>query len=380
MLMTGRMHARYHSNWATLDYWAATHNVTYTIKETDKIVVEASMAPTPLTPPPCPDYGDVVDFRIIVLACNRPDALRMLLDSLDTLHLDGATSAVDIWIDRNKHGVVNNLTVDVARSFTWKGGASRVHIWPRHVGIYGQWIDTWCPAPYTNVDTTGAHGAPQELALMLEEDIVVSPMAWRWLKAAEKTFGHRLDVAGYSLQSEGVLTARGSRTKLHTKPTHHSHAYRVLGTWGFAPHAARWAEFRQWYYRVINEGILTGKPFKPYVDNIVMTLWYKNFERTGRSDSMWSMWFVYFADENGLFTIYNNFHQYLGQKNRTGENLLALHNVKFGGLHYAAAKHIDMKRLRVENDKRLLSTWEDDFGVFPADMQKFEFDGKASVF
>ena len=123
---------------------------------------------------PCA-YPDPVDFRIIVIACNRPNSTRKALQAIDSVYLDGATSALEIWIDQSKSHFVHYPTVEVARMFKWSKGPTQVHIQDQHVGIYGQWIDTWKP-----------NGT--ELALILEDDINVSPYVWRWVKAVDKVF------------------------------------------------------------------------------------------------------------------------------------------------------------------------------------------------
>ena len=77
---------------------------------------------------PC-TYEDVVDLRVVVITFNRADSLTKLLRSLDTLLLDGHRAALEIWIDRdrNKNGV-DQPTLELASSFNWKGGPTRVHL------------------------------------------------------------------------------------------------------------------------------------------------------------------------------------------------------------------------------------------------------------
>jgi len=48
----------------------------------------------------------------------------------------------------------------------------------------GQWIDTWRPR-----DNSDA-----ELGLILEDDISVSPYAYRWLRAVHRAYRHRTDL------------------------------------------------------------------------------------------------------------------------------------------------------------------------------------------
>ena len=76
---------------------------------------------------PC-TYTDVVDLRVITITFNRPDSLLKLLQSLDTLVLDGHTAALEIWIDRDREGRVHDSTVALATKFKWKGGPTRVHV------------------------------------------------------------------------------------------------------------------------------------------------------------------------------------------------------------------------------------------------------------
>lgn len=115
-------------------------------------------------------YPDRVDLRIIVMTFSREKSLTTLLTSLNKLETDGATVGLEIWIDRDKKQQVYKPTVDAANAFVFALGKKRVHVQQRHVGIYGQWIDTWRPLE-----------GSQELALMLEDDLSVSPYAWRWV-------------------------------------------------------------------------------------------------------------------------------------------------------------------------------------------------------
>jgi len=78
--------------------------------------------------------------------------------------------------------------VQKASEFKWSQGPSRVHIQKAHVGIYGQWIDTW--RPHDDAD--------DELALFLEDDCSISKYAYRWICVVFRADGHRRDFAGAS--------------------------------------------------------------------------------------------------------------------------------------------------------------------------------------
>ena len=76
---------------------------------------------------PC-SYADDVDLRVVVLTFNRPDSLSIVLRSLDALVLDGDRAALEIWIDRDPDGGVDERTLEVASKFSWLGGVTRAHV------------------------------------------------------------------------------------------------------------------------------------------------------------------------------------------------------------------------------------------------------------
>ena len=117
---------------------------------------------TPVTP---------VDFRIIVIVYNRAKSLQECLESLNTVDYMGDKVALDVWIDRSKTGVIDGATFTVAKNFRFKGGDVIVHNQTKHVGILGQWMDSWQVKPDT-----------KEIAVILEDDMSAGPFMWKWLK------------------------------------------------------------------------------------------------------------------------------------------------------------------------------------------------------
>jgi len=181
-------------------------------------------------------YSDRVDLRVIVLTYNRPRSLRTLFASLDTLKTDGATAALEIWIDRiGKKGRVNKRTVKVASAFQWSGGPTRVRVHSAHVGIYGQWINTW--RPHDDSD--------RELALFLEDDLTISKFAYRWVRAVFRAYSHRTDFVGASLTGYQMkLNSQRPRGQLAGPKNHTVMMYKCFGSWGFAPKPLHWRKFQ----------------------------------------------------------------------------------------------------------------------------------------
>lgn len=118
---------------------------------------------------PC-SYADVVDFRVVVITFRRPDSLKKLLRTLNLLVVDRYSASLEIWIDRDhRTGTIDRRTFEVASTFNWKGGPTRVHIQVRcgeRVDVRLQWLflfsNTLCTRAFQKVTITteiGKNGA-----------------------------------------------------------------------------------------------------------------------------------------------------------------------------------------------------------------------------
>ena len=117
-----------------------------------------------------------VDLRVIVIVYDRANSLKLCLHSLNEVDYLGDRVALDIWIDRSKKtGKIDADTYQVARDFNFTFGDVTVHNQSSHVGIIGQWLDSW----QVTKDS-------KEIAVILEDDMTVGPHFWKWLKVRQK--------------------------------------------------------------------------------------------------------------------------------------------------------------------------------------------------
>jgi hypothetical protein len=189
---------------------------------------------TCVTGKPCDGYTDEVDFRIIVLTYNRATSLMKLLNTLNDLELDGDSAALEIWIDIKTGGAVHAETVRAARSFKWSKGPTRVHVQTSHAGVAGQWIDTWRPKPNS-----------RELAIILEDDLSVSPMAYRFVKAVHKAMANALNFVGVTIQGDEMrVLSQSPKRELVASKNDTVFMYKCFGTWGFSPKPSHWRRFQ----------------------------------------------------------------------------------------------------------------------------------------
>jgi hypothetical protein len=251
-------------------------------------------------------------LRLIVLtAGTRYESLRRLLESACALLNDGDRIDMDVWIDLPS-GVWHRTTIaehralakdieTLGRNGTYRHGVVRAHVWSHPVGLVGQWLDAWDASV-----PGGLMSDTREIGLYLEDDVEISPLAWRWLKAAHAQYSDDPRVAGFSLQRlESCAYKKCPPAFVRGGPDNSvgGFLYPVIGTWGFAPVARSFAEFRKWYYS------LDRAAFKPYVDGILPTDRFKRISsKTSMQNAvkhMWSMYHVKYTDtHDDKYTVY----------------------------------------------------------------------------
>ena len=285
-------------------------------------------------------YPKEVDLRIVVLAYNRAESLRKCLMSLNTVDYEGSKVSLHVWIDRhNETNTLHAPTLKVATTFTFLYGTYSYHIQPNHVGIQGQWLNTWRPSKNCT-----------EIALILEDDMTVSRYFWRWLRAAHVAYGNRADVSGYGLAHPGMEHVHA--TFLDIPAMYNVYLYRVICTWGFAPRAESWRQFQNWFYEKEQNA-----SFHPLVEGILPTHWYLGELRQGKQRNLWEMWHICYTHNSQPW-------QYTVLLNTVQEGLLAV-NRHETGLHDPGGSVTEP----------LCERWKNAYSHFPQDPPKFGYDG-----
>lgn len=257
--------------------------------------------------------GDAV-ARLIVLTMDRSEALQRLLTSAAGADYGGDHVDLDVWVDRRDGAPIDARVLAAAARVHWPHGAKTVYARRKNGGLYQQWIYTWRIAERAD-----------EVAIILEDDLELSPAFYQWLKLARSAYAADPEVAAFTLQ-RSTLRPRlpfGVRSRVLSIPSDQPvFKYRLLGSWGFSPQREAWAEFRTWFEQKRAAGA------KPYVDNLITTEWYKSQEKNGFAPSMWTQWWIKFADEKGYFTVTPHLPD--------GTTLCA--NWRENGMHYSKGK------------------------------------------
>lgn len=194
-------------------------------------------------------------YRIHVFAWRRIHSLQRLLASLTAAQYDGVSVELHFFIEGDPVAGVVNL----AENFTWPHGLKSIHVHPYRVGLATNIMLSWLPKEHT------------EVAIMLEDDIAVSPHYFRWLT---RSFRRLLmtskdpNIIGVSLNSVRIdqITTQQRRKRLAmlglrkddsldadpfwrniSNPMPNTILSQVPNSWGAAYFAAPWQEFLRFW-------------------------------------------------------------------------------------------------------------------------------------
>ena len=162
---------------------------------------------------------------------------------------------IDVWIDVD--AVVDQHTVETANKFQkeWKDGSFTVHIRKESAGLTSQWLDAWTLSILQH-SAENVSDMPDELALIVEDGVEVSPYYSLWLRRCHSAYDSRPDFAACTLQRASLCAAENCHRDLKGGPKSATvnFFYPLLGTWGFSPSRQHWNRFTQWAHNFIKSG------------------------------------------------------------------------------------------------------------------------------
>jgi hypothetical protein len=294
------------------------------------------------------------DLRIIIMTMDRRESFMRLWWSLERAHYFGDRIDIDVWVDRNStnHVADPEFLREISR-LPWAHGRKRVHVWKRNAGIRKQWIDTWFFSAGSSLEKQ-----LRERAVILEDDLSVSPFFYKWLKLAHKAFENNDEVIAYTLTRASLCPAHCGELYGGPGPEHVATQFLspLVGSWGLSPKASHWIAFRQWYHE---EAL--RKNIRPYVDGLITTDWYRLFEMEHREQSMWTAFHIKYVDLHlgKMYVLYV----------KAPDSTTLASNHKEKGLHYAETSD--------EPDYPLTTKWHDSMGRFPRHPVRIGWDGRA---
>ncbi|EJK57711.1 hypothetical protein THAOC_22215 [Thalassiosira oceanica] len=232
-------------------------------------------------------------FKVVILTMNRLASLKRLVDSLS--HPDcaygGFGMGVDLifHVDRPKTGKDTAAWMETVRwtveDVTWPHGSISTLVANENMGLRKAWLEAWHPE------------SDDDRAIILEDDVTVSPLWYRWVNGAYDAYGHDGGrIAGFSLQRQHLVSLISKRTSVRV-PTNDNEPflYSLIGSIGFAPNARVWRNFLDWAECAIDNDVDVS------INGLISTVWYKTLDKRG----IWTQHFRYYMNRLGLGCLYH---------------------------------------------------------------------------
>ena len=231
-------------------------------------------------------------FKVIILTMDRLASLKRLVDSLS--HPDCAYESfgmgVDLifHVDRPKNGKDTAAWIETVRwtvdNVMWPHGSTSTLVANENMGLRQAWLEAWRPE--------GDDGR----AIILEDDVTVSPLWYRWVNGAYDAYGHEDGrVAGYSLQRQDLVPLASKTSTSVPANDNVPFLYSLVGSIGFAPNARVWRDFLDWAECAIDNDVDVS------VDGLVTSEWWNKLDKGG----MWTQHFIYYMKRLGLGCLYH---------------------------------------------------------------------------
>ncbi len=169
---------------------------------------------------------------IIVVAYNRAGSLRRLLQSLENAIYKRNDIPLIISIDKADNKEVHQ----VANEFVWNYGVKNVVMQEERLGLR------------KHILQCGDYSIKYGSAIILEDDITVSPAFYQYADAAHGFYKDEGKVVGVSLYGYSISESRLAPFYA-VNDGYCNYFMQVPSSWGQLFIGARWAEFKEWYNR-----------------------------------------------------------------------------------------------------------------------------------
>ena len=275
-------------------------------------------------------------FTIIIISMDRFSSLNRLLSSLkETDYLSDEVNLV-IRFDLPKRPTPQwRNQVDAFReNLVWNTGSVKVVVAEANMGLRRAWLEAWKP------------GTDSEYAIILEDDIEVSPVWYKWLKGALLAYQSRTDLAGISLQRQSLVPLKKAKNKHISDNGGKPFLYKLVGSIGYSPVAKVWLDFLDFAECALATKMKIDTP------ELVTSDWYNSLDQR----TMWTQLFIFFCKYRKLSTLYVFPRNY---------KTLAAH-WREKGVHFHAAAGRDFE----------LANAEEVCFDYPSDLVKLDWDAR----
>ena len=218
-------------------------------------------------------------FKAVVLVRHGPEMLRKTLTTLRDA--DYGEDTVDVEVRLNSPALTQSAQT-IANELGYNHGRLTITAASAPPTRAQAWYNSWMPVEDT------------ECAVILEDDVDLSPHWFKWLKQAWVGYHAHPAVSGISLHRQNFVAQVPTTTK-EFGADGNPFLYPYLGDGAFSPHPAVWKSFLAWIKQLPAD-------FDPATPDLITYQWMK--ER-GKQE-MWTQYFIYFCIERGYRNVYVN--------------------------------------------------------------------------
>lgn len=203
------------------------------------------------------------DIAIVVVGYNRPDSIEQLLQSL--MRADYGKDQVDLVISLDK-GQRQQDIVSVAEAFDWIHGEKVLRVFSERQGLRNHIIQCG--------DLTEKYDA----VIVLEDDLMVSPFFYSYVKQSVAYYAGDDHIAGISLYKH--QTHPGVNRPF--EPANNGfdvYIQQFAMSWGQCWTKKMWEAFRTWYNKNKEKDLGEGNILPTYISNWNKQSWLKYYMR-----------------------------------------------------------------------------------------------------
>lgn len=211
-------------------------------------------------------------YCIVVIGYNRVRSIQRLLESL--LHVEFFGDKVDLKISLDHCG--NDVVFDAVKDFVWPFGDVEVRHQKERLGLKN------------HILLCGDYLNEYDAIAVLEDDVVVSPAMYAYMKQSVKQYQDDSRIAGISLYAYAWNVF--AKAPFTPQPNGKDVYFMQLAqSWGQIWMKESWHKFKQWY--ADNQGDLSGSRIIP----AQVRQW---------SDKSWLKYHIQYCVENDLYFVY----------------------------------------------------------------------------
>lgn len=211
-------------------------------------------------------------YSILAIGYNRVDSMERLLNSLEQADYGDDSVTLIISIDNSGKSDVE----DYAKKFNWTHGEKEIKVYKSRLGLK------------KHILTCGCYLKDYDAMAVFEDDIVVSPAFYQFMKQAVKMYKNDDNVAGISLYTN-LWNSNAGYPFIPQPSQYDTYFMQLAQSWGQVWLKKQWFEFYNWYLQ-------NSETIKEQ-DNIPQNV-------TGWSGKSWLKYHIKYCIDNNKYFVY----------------------------------------------------------------------------